>query len=343
MTGEIMEHTTQAIVQEIESSPIAGRPAKTIFFGGGTPTFLSSDQLLRVLQAVLRSHPPVPDCEITSEANPGTVDSEKFEAMVAGGFNRVSLGAQSFESKDLLRLGRVHRADDIALAVRRARAAGFANLNLDLMFALPGQSLNAWCENVKRALDLGPNHLSLYCLTLEPNTPFYKQYLRGELVQPDEEQQLAMFDKCLELCEAAGLSGYEISNFAEVGKQCEHNLCYWRSEEYAGYGPGAVGAVALGSGPRRRGTNIKHPVHYCEAVSSGAPLHFESEELSAEALELERVMLGLRLAEGISTKGMDRQKIDRVLNAGWIEESENRISLTAKGRHLCNQAIAELV
>ncbi|MCB8932199.1 MAG: coproporphyrinogen III oxidase family protein, partial [Chthonomonadaceae bacterium] len=191
MDGPIVERTIVAIEREIRSSPWAGRPAKTVFFGGGTPTFLTEHQLVGLLNAVLEVHPPVEGAEITSEANPGTVDRPKFAAMRAAGFNRISLGAQSFLEDDLVLLGRVHRVGEIERAVLAARDAGFDNVNLDLMFALPGQTLRAWGANLDRAIALTPEHLSLYCLTLEPNTPFYKEHLRGTLVQPDEEPQVA--------------------------------------------------------------------------------------------------------------------------------------------------------
>jgi oxygen-independent coproporphyrinogen III oxidase len=256
MSGEIMERTTRAQVEEIERSPWRGRPAKTIFFGGGTPTFLSEDQLLRILDAVVRVHPPLEDAEITSEANPGTADAAKFSAMRRAGFNRISLGAQSFLDSDLLRLGRIHKSGEIERAVSIARDAGFENLNLDLMFALPGQSRHAWRANLDRALSLSPEHISLYCLTLEPNTPFYKQHLSGQLQLPDDDEQVAMYNECVSVCAANGYEQYEISNFAKPGYECKHNLCYWHAEEYAGYGPGAVGCVEMDSPPLKEGSGV---------------------------------------------------------------------------------------
>ena len=154
MAGEIVDRTVDATVTEITRSPLAGRPAKTVFFGGGTPTMLSATQLERILTAVRESHPFDQACEVTSEANPGTVDSDKFKAMKAMGFNRLSLGAQSFDTSELLRLGRIHGPAEIGLAVERARAAGFDNINIDLMFGLPGQSLRVWQNNL--SLPLGP-------------------------------------------------------------------------------------------------------------------------------------------------------------------------------------------
>lgn len=340
MQGGIVDETVDAIEREILRTPWVGRPAKTIFFGGGTPTFLEAPQLMRLLDAVRSVHPTLPDCEITSEANPGTVDIPKFGVMREGGFNRISLGAQSFLDSDLLALERVHKAGDIERAVAAAREAGFGNVNLDLMFALPHQSLVAWRRNLDRALALEPEHLSLYCLTIEPNTAFYKKHLRGQLTLPDDDQQVAMYDECLARTTAAGFHQYEISNFAKPGRECRHNLAYWHAEEYAGYGPGAVGCVE-----QIRYTNLKHPKGYCEAVEAGTRLAFESESLDAETQRMERIMLGLRLNDGLDLADLrlDEKGLATVRERGWVSEADRRIHLTAEGRHFCSEVALALI
>lgn len=338
MEGEIIPRTARAIVEEILRSPWRGQPAKTIFFGGGTPTFLPTDDLLAILEAVLEVHPPIEGAEITSEANPGTVDSEKFAAMREAGFNRVSLGAQSFLDSDLIRLGRVHVAGQIELAVQRARDGGFENLNLDLMFALPGQSLDAWRRNIDRALALSPEHLSLYCLTLEPNTPFYREHLRGLLIQPDEDMQVEMYDIARDSTAAAGFEHYEISNFAKPGRESRHNLAYWRAESYAGYGPGAVGFM---EGVRY--TNWKHPERFVDAVESGEPVAFEREPIDERTHRTEQIMLGLRLREGIPAAIASPNGLGRCRERGWIEETSERIALTPDGQHFCSEVALELI
>jgi oxygen-independent coproporphyrinogen III oxidase len=340
MTGEIMERTTRATVDEILRSPWKGRPAKTIFFGGGTPTYLDEPQLLRILEAVFEVHPPVEGAEITSEANPGTVDIPKFEAMRSGGFNRISLGAQSFLDGDLLRLGRVHRSGEIERAVAAAREAGFESLNLDLMFALPGQSRRAWDSNLERALALEPEHLSLYCLTIEPNTAFYKEHLKGRLDLPDDEEQVAMYERCTERLAEEGFEQYEISNWARPGLACRHNLEYWNHREYAGYGPGAVGCVG-----GRRYTNLKHPDGYCSAVEGGGSLAFEEELLDEGSKRTERIMLGLRLNEGLDPDGLDLDEdaVAELVDRGWLERPDGRIRLTRPGRHFCSEAALALL
>lgn len=340
MLGDIVPQTVDAIIGEIKKSPWRGRPAKTIFFGGGTPTYLDEKSLISIFEAVLVAHPPIEDAEVTSEANPGTVDQSKFGSMKKAGFNRISLGAQSFLDSDLIALERVHKAGDIERAVHTARKAGFTNINLDLMFALPNQSLHGWRNNLKRALALQPEHLSLYCLTIEPNTAFYKRNLRGQLSLPDDEMQVAMYEECIEKMGTEGYDQYEISNFAKPGRECLHNLEYWHLNQYAGYGPGAVGMV---DGVRY--TNLKHPIAYVEAVNSGTSLPFESEILSPDTLRIERIMLGLRLNEGldISNLGVYRKNIDKLIEKNWLEEIGNRIKLTSSGRHFCSEVALELI
>ncbi len=340
MAGEIVARTASAIRSEILRSPYKGRPARTVFFGGGTPTFLSPELLLPILEAVFDVHPLLPDAEVTSEANPGTADADKFRAMRAGGFNRLSLGAQSFVDDELIRLERVHKASEIDRAVNLAREAGFDNLNLDLMFALPGQSHFVWERNLDRAIRLGPEHLSLYCLTLEENTKFYKRHLKGQLVLPDEDDQVAMYETACAAAADAGYRQYEISNFSRPGRECRHNLAYWRVEEYAGYGPGAVGRVG-----ETRYTNLKHPDRYAAAVEGGAPLWCESERLDEATLRTERIMLGLRMNEGFDPKGakVSSQSVRNLFDRGWLQEAPNGIALSPAGRHFCTEAAVELI
>ncbi|MBS1711350.1 MAG: radical SAM family heme chaperone HemW [Armatimonadetes bacterium] len=338
LSGDIMARTSAATIQEIQQSPHRGRPAKTVFFGGGTPTYLPTGQLTAILEAIVDAHPPIEGCEITSEANPGTIDFPKFKAMREAGFNRLSLGAQSFQTHDLIQLGRIHAPDHVAQAVAKARAAGFDNLNLDLMFALPGQSLRAWRQNLETALALRPEHLSLYCLTIEPNTRFYRHHLRGLLDLPGEELQIAMYDVAIEACEGSGLYQYEISNFAKTGRQCRHNLEYWHAREYLAYGPGAVGCHAVDKG-KFRYTNMKHPERYCEAIEQGLPLHCDTETLAPEDEDFERIMLGLRLNAGLPSQNLalDSKGLQTAAARGWIDRNGDKIILTGKGRHFCSE------
>ena len=336
MTGDIVERTARAIEAEIRGSKWKGTPARTIFFGGGTPTYLPEDDLLRIFNALVEVHPPIEGCEITSEANPGTVDAQKFSAMRRAGFNRISMGAQSFVDEDLLRLDRVHRAGDIDRAFNAAREAGFDNVNLDLMFALPHQSVHAWRRNLDKAFSLAPDHISLYCLTIEENTAFYKKQLRGQLDLPDEDDQVAMYEECLDRSRAAGYEHYEISNFAKPGRQCQHNLEYWRGNDYAGYGPGAVGCMD-GS----RYTNLKHPRGYSDAVEAGLPIPFESETLSDMTRRNEHIMLGIRLREGIDPALAPDWA--NSIPADWMELASGRLRLTREGTHFASEVASRLM
>lgn len=244
-----------------------------------------------------------------------------------------------------MRLGRVHAAGEVGRAVEVARRAGFDNLNLDLMFALPGQSLAAWRRNLDLAIGLRPEHLSLYCLTIEPNTRFYKLHQRGMLDLPEDDLQVAMYDLAVEIAGAAGYHQYEISNFAQPGRECRHNLCYWFSEEYAAYGPGAVGAMAGPDGVRERTTNTKHPVRYCERIEAGEPVAFDRERLTPEIEQTERIMMGIRLNSGISARdcALDLGVLSDLVQRGWIRQDGDRVQLTSRGRHFCSAATAELI
>lgn len=345
MTGPIVGRTVDATVRQIEHSPRRGRAAKTVFFGGGTPSLLSAHQLARLLEAVRQTHPWATDTEITIEANPGTLDVAKCEALLAAGFNRISIGGQSFQPQDLVRLGRAHDAYDVGRSFHAARRAGFRNVNLDLMFGLPGQSARAWKENLARAIELGPEHLSLYCLTIEPNTRFHRLAHSGLLDLPDDAAQVQMYDLAVRTAEEAGYHLYEISNFARPGYECQHNLCYWRGEEYLGYGPGAVGCFAAEEpGHRVRYTNQKHPRRFCDAIESGAlPEHCEVEELSPAQIRFERLMLGIRLAEGIEPELASAPSvIHRAAAKGWVHETGGRVALTPAGRHFCSEVAIDL-
>jgi oxygen-independent coproporphyrinogen-3 oxidase len=336
MSGEVVERCVRACEAEIRRSPRAGSRVGTVFFGGGTPTFLTADQLTRLLHAVRETFAVAADAEITSEANPGTADAGKFSSMRQAGFNRLSIGAQSFDDRELARLERVHRAAEIGSAVAAARAAGFDDLNLDLMYALPGQTVTGWLRSLEAALALRPEHLSLYCLTIEPGTPFHERQQRGELDLPDEKTQVAMQMEAARTCAAAGLRRYEISNFARPGRECRHNLVYWRNEEYVGFGPGSASYV-----DGQRWSNVRHPEEYIAAVESGEGPTGERERLEPDRATAETLMLGLRLTEGISFERLERRhpgalsrlraELEELVDCGWLAMDGDRMWLTDEG------------
>lgn len=292
----------EAVTSEIARCPFAGASVPTVFFGGGTPTYLSSAQLTRILTAVRERFQLDADCEITSEANPGTVDSATFADLRAAGFNRLSIGIQSFDDEELRLIDRIHTGRDALNAYRAARRAGFENINFDLIYGLPEQTQARWRSNLGTALELRPEHLALYGLMIEPNTPFYRLHRWGKLKLPSDEIELAMFEDATTLAAEAGYVRYEISNYALHGQECRHNIVYWRNEEYVGFGPGAVSFV-----DGRRWTNVKHPRRYVERVQSFQNLTIESETLSAAAALSETVMLGLRMTAGVDLSELQRR------------------------------------
>lgn len=335
--------TVAAIEADILRSPLKGRPAKTIFFGGGTPTYLDGESLNRLLAAVAEVHPFAGNVEITSEANPGLADAAKFATMVEGGFNRLSIGVQSFDDADLIRLGRVHRVSETHRAIQLAKEAGFTNINLDLMYALPHHTLSKWQESLAEALNYRPNHLSLYHLAIEPGTNFAKRFREGTLPLPDEEVQASLFETTLTTLQGAGYEPYEISNFALPGFECAHNLAYWRGEEYAGYGPGAVGTASTPEGQRRRATKTRHPRTYCEQIEAGGEA-VEHEEIVPDDVHVkEQIMLGLRLREGVSLALLPEAGVTEIIGRGWGEilfsgSERAALRLTDAGRIFCSEA-----
>jgi len=367
LENSLIDRTVKAIINEINSSPLKGMPASSIFFGGGTPTYLSASDLKLILEAVKEVHPPRDLIEITSEANPGTTDQQKFNEMLETGFNRLSIGVQSFDDNELLRLGRVHNSSEAERALGLARQAGFKNINLDLMFALPQQGLFQWKRNLTKAIELNPEHLSLYCLTIEPRTEFHKLHASGKLTQPSDEDQIKMFDLTRSLTEKSGYHQYEISNFAKTGFKCAHNLSYWLGQPYAGYGPGAVGCVQTVAG-KLRSMNLRHPRRYCEAVENNISrsksledggcthsspelkignefLKCETEILSDIELKTEQIMLGLRLNQGIDLRaaGVDNSKASLVVKRGWAIQSGDQLCLTNEGQNFCSEVTVLLM
>jgi oxygen-independent coproporphyrinogen-3 oxidase len=343
--------TVEALCQDIARAAqetdgkalLAARPVHTIFFGGGTPTFLSGEQLARIL-GVVRAHFEVaPDAEISSEANPGSSDAEKFAEMRAAGFNRLSVGVQAFQEELLVALDRFHTADEAERALHAARAAGFANLSLDLMFGLPRQTLPLWHATLERALALRTEHLSLYSLTLEPGTRFERLHTGGKLDLPDEEAELAMYEQSIERLTAAGYTHYEVSNFALPGFRSRHNQVYWRNAEYLGIGPGAVSYIA-----GRRWKRERLPARYIQKVQAGADLSVESECLDAAGALGETMMLGLRMRDGLPLErlrtrfGVDplayfAPQIAQFTARGLLVLADDTLRLTHQGLLLANE------
>ena len=328
----------------------ADRPVSTVFFGGGTPSILSASDLAALLSAC-RTHWPWAEEEIETsiEVNPATIEAKGLRALRQAGFNRLSVGVQSLTDAELRLLGRPHNAAEARAVVRAARKAGFTNLNLDLMFGLPGQGPEGWRETLLAALDLKPEHLALYELTIEEDTPFAALRAQGRLVLPDEDEVLTMMAITGEETARAGLIRYEISNYARPGRECRHNLNYWHNGDYLGFGAGAVACLA-----GRRSAAVQDIARYCQLIESGQEPWAEVEELDAEARFRETVVMGLRLTAGISLAEMARRfglhvvdyygaTLRRLTTQGLLTLTGDNLRLTPTGLALANQVMAPLV
>ena len=288
-----------ALALEIKNSALAG-PLRTVYFGGGTPSLLSPDQLEKIMEALETKAGFASEAEISIEANPETVDFKKLQAFRSRGVNRVSFGAQASQKEILKRLGRGHEWEKVEESFQAARQAGFDNLNLDLMFGLPGQTLEMFAESLRKALALKPDHLSLYALQVETGTPLAGQVASG-LAVPGEEEVADEYILAQQILSQEGFDQYEVSNFAKAGKQCRHNWNIWRGEDYWGFGVGAVGTVQ-----GLRSTHGEDLSGYIQRLSEGGKASVEEEVLSPEVMEWEKVMLGIRTQEGVLKKDLER-------------------------------------
>jgi len=324
-----------------ERTPWCDGALQTIFFGGGTPSLFAPDSIAVLLDAAFRLWPRTGlRVETTLEANPGTVDPAKLSGFAAAGVNRVSFGVQSFQPRHLARLGRIHGAADAIDALRAARGAGFAGVNLDLMFAIPGQTLDDWEADLGTAVTLGADHISAYNLTYEDGTAFGAWRRNGELVPVPEEAEVAMFMRARTLLEAHGYGHYEISNYAVRGHECAHNLNYWRAGPYLGVGAGAH-SFARHPEPGCRWSNEKSPGAYMERVNAHGHARVSEETLTPAQARGEFVFLGLRCRDGIDGAQFARRfglelsaafpHADGLVRDGMLERADSRWRLSERG------------
>ncbi len=339
-----------ALLRDLEQDlPLAwGRPVTSIFFGGGTPSLFDAAHIGAILDGAAARLSLRPGLEVTLETNPGTVEHDRFEDYRAAGVNRISFGVQSFDDGCLQRLGRIHDAAQAEAAIRTARAAGFDNFNLDLMYALPGQSLPMALADVERAVALEPAHISHYQLTLEPNTLFHARPPRGI---PDDELSFDIQEACQARLADAGYAQYEVSAYARPGRQCAHNLNYWRFGDYLGIGAGAHGKLTRPAedGILRR-WKVKHPQAFLGAAGTPAAIGGD-EWIEPEQRPFEYMLNALRLHEGFSLTafeartGLSRDVIADALAAAeakaWLERVDaDRLRPTALGQRFLNDVIA---
>jgi oxygen-independent coproporphyrinogen-3 oxidase len=321
-----------------------GEHIRSIYLGGGTPSLLTAEQVDDILCTIRSLFAVNGGAEITIEANPGTVDARYLAEVRTVGINRLSLGVQSFDDKELALLGRIHTSTEAREAMRLARNAGFTNLNIDLIYGLPGQNLAGWQNTLKQAMGLSPEHISLYALTLEEDAPLFQAIERGELPAPDSDFTADMYELAEHMLGEYGYRHYEISNWARSGFECRHNLVYWQNLPYIGAGVAAHSCIY-----GHRLANTSDLDIYLNAFSSNEPLLYELDEVIGPELQLsETVILGLRLSEGIQTDyiknhfGIDLLKrygseIEELVDAGLVECNDRCISLTPRGRLLGNE------
>jgi len=328
---------------------VPGRTVSSIFFGGGTPSLMQPSSVQAILDCIGKHWTIAPDVEVTLEANPTSVEATRFRGYRTAGVNRVSLGVQALDDVALKELGRLHSAQEALDAVAVARSI-FDRYSFDLIYARPRQSLDAWEAELKRAIAEAAEHLSLYQLTIEPDTPFFGLHKAGKLNVPDEDLARDLYDLTQTVCDAAGLPAYEISNHARPGAECRHNLVYWRGHDYAGIGPGAHGRLTL-DGRRIATETEKRPEPWLMRVDAqGTGITLE-EKLTAGETADEYLLMGLRLAEGIdvarysalSGRPLDAKRISILREEGAVETTaEGRLRVTQSGFPLLDAVVADL-
>ena len=350
-----MDRYIQALGKELERARKIPGGFQTVYIGGGTPTALDEAQLERLLTLVKDVTGTNPPREYTIEANPGTLNPGKVRLMKAGGIDRVSLGVQSFSERGLEILGRIHSPAEAEEGFYVLREAGFSNINLDLIFGWPGQTLEGWGQDLQKVLRLGPEHVSAYCLTIERGTPISKDVRIGRLTGSDEDLQHKMFKKALTFFARAGYKHYEISNFALKGgratpdKECLHNINYWNNGPYLGLGAGAFSYV-----DGRRYSNVKDVQKYIEKITSGRRAVSFTETLPSRRRAAETLVMALRMRSGIAEGEFHRRtgysltelygpSIEKFGHLGLLSLTGGRLRLTQKGLFLANQVMVEFV
>lgn len=320
-------------------------PVATVFVGGGTPTLLPPAQLGRILGHIRSEFGQVPDAEVTVEANPDSVDEQSLAGLLDAGFTRISFGMQSAVPHVLATLERTHTPGGALAAVRQAREAGFARISLDLIYGTPGESLADWEQTLAAAIDSGVEHVSAYALIVEPGTRLAAAVRRGRIAPPDDDLMADMYEAADARFSAAGLPWYELSNWAAPGQECQHNLAYWRGDDWWGIGPGAHSHVG-----GTRWWNVKHPARYVGRIRSGDSPAVGREVLDAATRSVEDVLLRIRCAEGLPVAVLAdeaRAEVPRLVAEGLLTEVPHpegaRVQLTLRGRLLADAVVRRLV
>jgi putative oxygen-independent coproporphyrinogen III oxidase len=320
----------------------AAPAVSTIFVGGGTPTLLPPDDLGRFVDAVADRFGIAPDTEITTESNPESIDAAGLAGLVEGGFTRISFGMQSAVPHVLATLDRVHSPGRPQQAIHEARAAGFTSTSLDLIYGTPGESLEDWRSSLESALAAAPDHLSAYALIVEAGTRLATRIRRGELPAPDDDDLADKYLLADEILTAAGYAWYEVSNWARSpAARCRHNLGYWRGDDWWGIGPGAHSHVG-----GTRWWNLKHPAAYAGRLAQGVSPGYAREVLSLADRHVERVLLELRLADGLERSVLtasEQARVPAAVGSGLVHQAADRLRLTMRGRLLADGVIRDLL
>lgn len=327
-----------AVLRELEATPTDVVP--TIFFGGGTPSLLPADDLGRVIAAIKARNGVTDDCEITLEANPDSVTAEKLQRYIEVGFNRISFGMQSAKPHVLAVLDRTHDPANVEKAINMARAAGFESISVDLIYGTPGESLNDWRETVESALALNIDHISAYALIVETGTKLAAQIKRGELAMPNDDLMADMYLLVDQMCEAKGLSWYELSNWSKPGHSCIHNTAYMQGKNWWGLGPGAHSHI-----DSKRFWNVKHPTTYKQKVFAGESPIAESEQLTAAQIKDEAILLGIRMRSGLKIELLEPHQMEALAvyrENGFVQLHDDRVLLTPKGRLIADRIVREI-
>jgi oxygen-independent coproporphyrinogen-3 oxidase len=341
----------EALLRELDEGAerTQGRTVTSVFFGGGTPSLMDPATTAALIDRIGQRWTVADDIEITLEANPGTVDADRFRDIRAAGVNRLSMGLQALDDSQLKFLGRVHDSAQAIKAVELARAT-FPRISFDLIYARPGQSLDAWRAELTRAIAMAADHLSLYQLTIEPGTAFHPMAARGDFIMPDDDHAAALFDLTQEVTEAAGLPAYEISNHARPGAECRHNLLYWQGDDFLGIGPGAHGRLT-----DREGRTTTHRRHRAPEIWRGMVTEqgkgtADEGLLSDEDRVTELVMMGLRLTAGLDLakypkleSTLDPKGLAEMIEDGFLEKRDGHLRATPRGRLLLNGVIERLL
>jgi len=343
----LKERFLAALEREIALAPDAGGSSPTLYFGGGTPSLLSPGELARIMRALARRYPLAPGAEVTLEANPGTIMLEKLRAFRDLGVNRLSIGVQSLADGDLRFLGRIHDAGEAEACVALARRAGFANVSIDLIYALPGQTVAAWDATLRRALALRPDHVSAYGLIVEEGTPLARSVARGEITPSGEEAEAALYEHTMAVMRREGFEHYEVSSYARPGFRSRHNSAYWAGEAYTGFGPSAHSYVPpAGDRPGARRANVAALGAYCDALGRGDLPVSMREELTAAQAANERIFLGLR-SGGVplgAVGGPARMALAGALaREGSAVMEGGMLRLTDRGYLLCDEIAARMM